>query len=70
MAKCLPVVRIFPDPQIVGGEWVEALMASRYGETYAAWQKNPEGFWGEAAREIEVEVVADAAGRAHAPAPG
>ena len=28
-------------------------MASRYGETYAGWQKNPEGFWGEAAREID-----------------
>ena len=28
-------------------------MASRYGETYAAWQKNPEGFWAEAARDIE-----------------
>jgi propionyl-CoA synthetase len=28
-------------------------MASRYGETYAAWQKNPDSFWGEVAREID-----------------
>ncbi len=27
--------------------------ASRYHETYARWQRDPEGFWGEAAREID-----------------
>jgi propionyl-CoA synthetase len=26
---------------------------SRYRETYAQWQRDPEGFWGEAAREID-----------------
>ncbi|HVY00678.1 MAG TPA: propionyl-CoA synthetase [Pseudorhodoplanes sp.] len=26
---------------------------SRYRETYARWQRDPEGFWGEAAREID-----------------
>ena len=28
-------------------------MASRYAETYAAWQRDPEGFWREAARAID-----------------
>ena len=28
-------------------------MTSRYREVYAGWQKNPEGFWAEAAREID-----------------
>ena len=28
-------------------------MTSRYREVYADWQKNPEGFWAQAAREID-----------------
>ena len=28
-------------------------MQSRYAETYAAWQADPEGFWAEAARQID-----------------
>jgi len=28
-------------------------MSSRYAETYAAWQADPEGFWAEAARQID-----------------
>ncbi len=28
-------------------------MASRYGEVYAGWQKDPEAFWAQAAREID-----------------
>lgn len=28
-------------------------MTSRYREVYAGWQKNPEAFWAEAAREID-----------------
>ena len=28
-------------------------MASRYAETYAGWQRDPEGFWREAARAID-----------------
>jgi len=28
-------------------------MASRYHDVYAAWQRDPEGFWGEAAKAIE-----------------
>ena len=27
--------------------------ASRYHEVYARWQHDPEGFWGEAAQEID-----------------
>src|SRR5215468_11112594 len=27
--------------------------ASRYHEVYARWQRNPEGFWGDAARAID-----------------
>ena len=26
---------------------------SRYHDVYARWQRDPEGFWGEAAREID-----------------
>jgi propionyl-CoA synthetase len=28
-------------------------MASRYGEVYAGWQKDPEAFWAQAARQID-----------------
>ena len=28
-------------------------MSSRYHEVYAAWQRDPEAFWAEAAREID-----------------
>ena len=28
-------------------------MSSRYHEVYASWQRDPEGFWAEAAREID-----------------
>jgi propionyl-CoA synthetase len=28
-------------------------VSSRYHETYARWQRDPDGFWGEAAREID-----------------
>ncbi len=28
-------------------------MSSRYSEVYQSWQSNPEGFWGEAAKEID-----------------
>ena len=28
-------------------------MSSRYREVYAAWRKDPEAFWAEAAREID-----------------
>ena len=27
--------------------------ASRYHDIYARWQRDPEGFWGEAAQEID-----------------
>ena len=27
--------------------------ASRYHDVYARWQRDPEGFWGEAAKEID-----------------
>ena len=28
-------------------------MSSRYHEVYAAWQRDPEAFWAEAARDID-----------------
>ena len=28
-------------------------MSSRYREVYARWQRDPEGFWAEAARDID-----------------
>jgi len=28
-------------------------MASTYHETYAAWQRDPDAFWGEAAKDID-----------------
>ena len=32
---------------------MDARSTSRYHEVYAHWQRDPEGFWGEAAREID-----------------
>ncbi len=32
---------------------LEEVMSSRYAEVYKSWQTNPEGFWAEAAREID-----------------
>ncbi len=32
---------------------LEEAMSSRYAEVYKSWQTNPEGFWAEAAREID-----------------
>ena len=34
-------------------------MTSRYREVYAGWQKNPEAFWAEAAREIDWSTPPD-----------
>src|SRR5688572_11033977 len=32
---------------------MDAKTTSRYHEVYAQWQRDPEGFWGEAAKEID-----------------
>src|SRR6476620_2330617 len=44
------------DPSSRGASEEQAPMdarSSRYHETYARWQRDPEGFWREAAREID-----------------
>ena len=38
---------------------MDAKTASRYHEVYAQWQRDPEGFWAEAAKEIDWFEPAD-----------
>jgi propionyl-CoA synthetase len=43
----------------MGEREMDAKTASRYHEVYAQWQRDPEGFWAEAAKEIDWFEPAD-----------
>jgi propionyl-CoA synthetase len=48
----IPAVPLFAAKEQKTGEAMDA-RTSRYHEVYARWQRDPEGFWGEAAQDID-----------------